>query len=80
MKKSEFAEYYKIMFSDYPEMLKCCEVQTMLGVSRHAVYRLLKDGCIRHLRIGKRMIRVPKANVIRYLIDTKAELPAEIAV
>lgn len=32
-----------------------------------------------HIRIG-RCIRIPKINVIRYLIQTKSDLPADIAV
>ena len=79
MKKTELSEHYKLMFSDYPEIIKCNELQSMLGISKHAVYRLLNNGHIGHIRIG-RSIRIPKINVIRYLIQTKNDLPADIAV
>ena len=79
MKKTELAEHYKLMFSEYPEIIKCNDLQAMLGISRHAVYHLLKNGHIAHIRIG-RCIRIPKINVIRYLIQTKSDLPADIAV
>lgn len=61
MKKTELSEHYKLMFSDYPEIIKCNELQSMLGISKHAVYRLLNNGHIGHIRIG-RSIRIPKIN------------------
>lgn len=69
MKNNLLSEHYKIMFSDYPEIIKCDELQSMLGISKHAVYRLLNSGHIGHIRIGK-SIRIPKINVIRYLMES----------
>lgn len=79
MKKSELSEHYNLMFSDYPEIIKCNELQAMLGVSKHAVYRLLNNGHIGHIRIG-RSIRIPKINVIRYLIQTNNDTSTNTAI
>ena len=79
MKKTELSEHYKLMFSDYPEIIRCNELQSMLGVSKHAVYRLLNNGHIGHIRIG-RSIRIPKINVIRYLIQTNNDTSNNTAI
>ena len=79
MKKTELSEHYKLMFSDYPEIIKCNELQSMLGVSKHAVYRLLNNGHIGHIRIG-RSIRIHKINVIRYLIQTNNDTSNNTAI
>ena len=67
------------MFSDYPEIIKCNELQSMLGISKHAVYRLLNNGHIGHIRIG-RIIRITKINVIRYLIQTNNDTSTNTAI
>ena len=51
----------------------------MLGVSKHAFYRLLNNGHIGHIRIG-RIIRITKINVIRYLIQTNNDTSTNTAI
>lgn len=52
------------MFDDYKDLLDITDIQNALGIGRSMAYRLIKDGRIRHLRIGK-TIKVPKC----YLVD-----------
>lgn len=66
MKKSELQELYRMMFSDYPDIVNIGQLQSMLGISRHLAYDLLNDGLIQGLKIGH-AFRIPKANVIAYV-------------
>ena len=59
-------EVYRATFKDYPDVLDVKQVSTLLGVSTKVVYRLLRDGSIVSLKIG-REFRVPKVNVMRYV-------------
>ena len=43
------------------------DLQTMLGISCHAVYDLLEDGEISYIRLGNDY-KVPKINVIQYIL------------
>ena len=52
------------MFEDYNDLLYVVDIQSALCIGRTTAYRLLREGKIKHLRIG-RTIRIPK----RYLID-----------
>lgn len=52
------------MFDSYKDLLTITDIQNALGIGRSMAYRLIKDGKLRHLRIGK-AIKVPK----RYLVD-----------
>ena len=53
-----------MMFPKYPELMGVSDVQNALGIGRSMAYRLINDGKIKHIRIG-RVIKIPK----RYLID-----------
>lgn len=68
MKKSELKELYQMMFSDYPDIVNIAQLQTMLGISRHLAYDLINGGYIKGLKIGN-AFRIPKANVIEYVMD-----------
>ena len=52
------------MFENYPDLMNPEEAKAALGIGRSMMYRLLKAGSIRHMRVGK-VIRIPK----RYLLD-----------
>ena len=52
------------MFNDLPDVLTMKNLQSALGIGRTTAYRLVRDGDIRHLRIG-RNIKIPR----RYLVD-----------
>ena len=45
----------------------------MLGIGITLAYRLVRDNTIKALKIG-REYKIPKANVISYLINEKKEL------
>ena len=59
-------EMYRIVFKDYPDILDVKQVSTLLGVSTKTVYRLLREGTLDSLKIG-REFRVPKVNVMKYV-------------
>ena len=54
------------MFNKYPDVLEVEEVQEMLRLGRNAIYKLLKQGDIKSLRVGKKYI-IPKTSVINFL-------------
>ena len=51
-------------FENYPEIMNIGDVQEVLGIGRSMAYRLIKEGKLKCIRIGK-AIRVPK----KFLID-----------
>lgn len=67
MRKRELQEYYKVMFTEYPDVVNVEQLCEMLGgPSSKSVYHLLKEGAIQSYWIGKRY-RIPKVSVIEYL-------------
>ena len=56
----------KNTFREYPDVLDVKQVSTLLGVSTKVVYRLLRDGTLDSLKIG-REFRIPKVNVMKYV-------------
>ena len=62
----EFREVYQSVLTDYPDVLTVEQLSAALGVSTKTGYRLIKEGEIRHLRIG-RSYRIPKAHLLTYL-------------
>ena len=71
MTQTELSELYKIMFSDYPEIVSVAQMQTMLGISRHAAYDLVREGSIPAVKIGT-SFRILKLNIIKYMADNPA--------
>lgn len=61
-------ENYQIMFTSYPDLLTIVQLKEMLGIGITLAYRLVRDNTIRALKIG-REYKIPKANVISYLIN-----------
>ena len=68
MTKAEVSELYKVMFTDYPDLLSINELRRMLGVSKHKAYDLINDGSINAIKIGN-AFRIPKINVINYILS-----------
>jgi excisionase family DNA binding protein len=67
MRKRELQDYYKVMFTEYPDVVNVEQLCEMLGgPSSKSVYRLLNEGAIQSYWIGKRY-RIPKVSVIEYL-------------
>jgi excisionase family DNA binding protein len=67
MTKAEVSELYKVMFTEYPDLLSINELRHMLGVSKHKAYDLINDGSINAIKIGN-AFRIPKINVINYVL------------
>jgi excisionase family DNA binding protein len=57
------------MFLEYPDVLTVANVQKMLHIGRHEVYRLILTGKLFALKIGK-SYRIPKVKAIDYLVGT----------
>ena len=61
---NEVYEYQ--MFSEYKDVVSVDDVTKMLHLSRVTVYKLLKAGRIRTLKVGKKYI-IPKQSVIDFI-------------
>jgi excisionase family DNA binding protein len=60
-------EAYKLMFSNYPDVVNAAQMCEMLGgISLKTGYRLLKDGKIKSFLVG-RSYRIPKIRILEYL-------------
>ncbi len=56
------------LFSNYPDVVSVEQLCVMLGgIGKKTAYGLLKDGTIRHVKIG-RSFKIPKISVIEYLV------------
>ena len=69
-KRGELTELYKVMFTEYPDILTITQVQKMLGVSRHLSYDLINDGYLNGIKVGN-AFRIPKISVINYVLDAE---------
>ena len=58
-------DVYRIVLKEYPDVLNVKQVSAILGVSTKTVYRLLRDGSLATLKVG-REFRVPKVAVMKY--------------
>ena len=59
-------EIYRVVFKEYPDVMDVKQVSKLLGVSTKTVYRLLREGAMDSLKIG-REFRIPKVNVMKYV-------------
>ena len=60
-------EYYKMLFKEYPDVVNVQQLCEMLGgIGVKTAYRLLKNGAIKSLSIGKGY-KIPKIYVFEYL-------------
>ena len=62
-------EAYRVMFTDYPDILSVDELGSLLEIGKKTTYKLLQDKKIEHLKIG-REYRIPKINVLSYLLSS----------
>ena len=56
----------EVLANAYPDVMDIGQMCEALGVSTKTGYKLLKDGKIEYLKIG-RAYRIPKAHILRYL-------------
>ncbi len=59
-------EAYRVMLRDYPDVLNIEQMSKLLGVSTKTGYKLLQDGKIACMKVG-RSYRIPKIHVLTYL-------------
>ena len=61
-----FQEIYQIVFKDYPEIMSVEQTSKALGVSTKTIYKMLKNGTIQSMKVG-RSYRVPKVHLLSFL-------------
>lgn len=59
-------EAYKLMLKEYPDVMSVEQMCEILSISTKTGYRILREGKICCLRIG-RAYRIPKAHLFTYL-------------
>ena len=57
---------YKLMLEEYPDVLGIDQMCEILGISTKTGYRILREGKICCLKVG-RAYRIPKAHLFTYL-------------
>ena len=64
-------ENYSLIFTAYPDIVDITQMRQMLGgIGVTLAYKLLKQGIIKSLKIG-REYRIPKSYIIEYLLTEK---------
>ena len=59
---------YKLLFTDYPDVVNVEQMCEMLGgICDKTAYRLLKSGKIKSLFVGRPLIESDKLNILEYL-------------
>lgn len=59
-------ETYSLMLKEYPDIMNIDEMCAALSVSTKTGYKLLKEGKISCMKVG-RTYRIPKVHVLAYL-------------
>ena len=57
---------YRIMLRDYPDIMNIEQVCQILGVSTKTGYKLINDGLLCCMKVG-RTYRIPKVHLLTYL-------------
>ena len=60
------ARTYKTILKNYPDVMNIEQMCEVLGISTKTGYRLLKEGQIGSLKVG-RSYRIPKVKILQYL-------------
>ena len=61
-----FKEVYQTVLKGYPEIMSVEETSAALGVSTKTVYKMLKNGTIQNMKVG-RSYRVPEVHLLSFL-------------
>lgn len=64
--KMDFNETYKVVLQNSPEVLSVKEASNVLRVSTKTVYKLIKNGSIQNMKVG-RSYRIPKIHLLSFL-------------
>lgn len=70
---TEMERAYKLMLTEYPDVLNVHQVAEILGCDDHRVYKVLNSGEIFSTRPG-RSYRISKYSLISYLIGMQKDL------
>ena len=62
----DFKDVYGMVLKNYPEIMNVEETSVVLGVSTKTVYKMLKNGTIQNMKVG-RSYRVPKVHLLSFL-------------
>ena len=66
-------EIYRVVFKEYPDVLDVKQVSNLLGICDKTVYKLIAEGSLPALRVG-RQHRITKVNVMKYMkVLTRSE-------
>lgn len=57
---------YRVVFTEYPDVVTVEQMGTMLGISNKTAYRLLKENKVEHFMVG-RTYKIPKLHIFTYL-------------
>lgn len=57
--------------ADFPQVLKVSDLARVLGIGRRHSYKLVADGTIRSVRVG-RAIRIPRSALVEFLDGSAA--------
>ncbi|MCI2000590.1 MAG: helix-turn-helix domain-containing protein [Clostridia bacterium] len=55
------------MLDEYPDILNSKEVMEILGISKNTLYELIKDGEIPAVRLGKKLWRIHKKSLLKFI-------------
>jgi len=61
-------QIFRTMLKEYPDVLDINDMSRLLEISVKTAYKLLKNGEIDHLKVG-REYRIPKIHIFRYLMS-----------
>jgi len=56
------------LFSEYPDVLNIKQLCNALNIGKNTAYRLINDGDIKSITIGK-VHKIPKCYVIEYILN-----------
>lgn len=59
-------DVYRTLLKDYPDIMGIEEMPAALGVSTKTAYKLLREGKITAIKVG-RAYRIPKIHLLAYL-------------
>jgi excisionase family DNA binding protein len=66
MSDNSHSKPYNVRLKDFPDILNVDQLCEVLGISTKTGYKLLSNGTIAALKVG-RMYRIPKVHVLTYL-------------
>lgn len=66
MSGNSCSKQYNVRLRDFPDILNVNQLCEVLGISTKTGYKLLREGTISALKVG-RTYRIPKIHVLTYL-------------